>query len=374
MRAFLIDDEKLAIRQLQYMLENEFDNIEIIGTFYDPSEVIPKAIELKPDVVFLDIHMPEVNGLRLGEQLQEVLQDIEIVFVTGFDQYAVQAFELYALDYIMKPVQIGRLRQTVLRLNEKLSNQPTITAETDEHPIIHCFRSIRFQLPGQDPIAVKWRTSKVQELFAYLLHYRNQTIDRSTLIDLLWPDFDDTRAAQQLYTSIYHIRQTLKANGLGIITISSGEFGTGYRLMLGDVMIDTELWEQKLKKLGAVHSENIQEHRDVHYRFEGNYLEEYNYLWAEHERERLRNILLHHTKSLVHYYLEQRELNEVIQISLRIQQLMPDKEESYFTLMIAYNELKDQLKVEEQYWMLTSKIEQELDTKISIEIKQWYEQ
>ncbi|MGR6906763.1 LytR/AlgR family response regulator transcription factor [Lysinibacillus sp. BSL11] len=77
---------------------------------------------LQPNVVFLDIVMPDMDGLALGEKIQEKIPDVEIVFTTGFDQYAIDPFNLHAIDYLLKPLQISRLEKTLERL-EQINNK-----------------------------------------------------------------------------------------------------------------------------------------------------------------------------------------------------------------------------------------------------------
>ncbi len=120
MRVILVDDERLALQQLRKTLECDVGGIQVIGMFSDPVRVVEDIKKLQPDAVFLDIHMPEITGLKLGKQLQTLVPGIEIVFVTAYDRYAVQAFEMYALDYVMKPIQSNRLQKTVQRLREKI--------------------------------------------------------------------------------------------------------------------------------------------------------------------------------------------------------------------------------------------------------------
>lgn len=371
MRAILVDDERLALQHLRRMLETEVGDVDIVGEFTTPDQVVVRAKELSPDVVFLDIQLPAMNGLHLGEQVQAAVPDVEIVFVTGFDKYAVQAFDLYALDYIMKPVQRGRLRQTVQRLREKMQ----LKAERCHDPMeqqICCFNQIRFQLPGQEPQVPKWRTSKAQELFAYLLHHRDQVIDRGILIELLWPDFEISRAAQQLYTTIYHIRQTLKNNGMDTVSITPSEFGGGYRLDIGEANIDTESWENQVKELDLPSIHTIVHYEHVLNQYTGDYLGEYSYLWAEPERQRLSMVWLNLARKISAFYIEQDDIKAAIRVNQRIQHILPDAEESYFVLMKLYDALGEFGNVDEQYWLLTNKVERELASSVGEEIKSWY--
>ncbi|MFD0717663.1 response regulator [Paenibacillus sp. GCM10027626] len=374
MKALLVDDEPLALIGLQRSLESEVNGVEIVATYSDPKEVIAGVLEHRPDVVFLDIHMPEIDGLKLGRQIQAVVPDIEIIFVTSYDQYAVNAFELYALDYILKPMNAARLRQTVMRVIDKLNLKGSRKAPDRDVPVVCCFEQIRFQPSGMEAQTAKWRTSKVQELFAYLLHHRERAVSRSVLLELLWPDIPEDKAAQYLYTAIYHLRQTLKTCKMDLISIRINELEAGYQLDMGEARVDTEIWEYDLKQLGRLDAGTAGAYERVLRTYTGDFLGHYEYLWAEHERERLRMLWLYQTKKLSDYYEQQGLLDKSIQINLNVQRIYPDDEDCYFSLMKLYHAIDNQAGVEEQYLLLKTRMEREMELPISGNIGRWYEQ
>ena len=96
-KAVLVDDEEHCINTLQWQLEQYFSNeIEIIGKFSKPLDSMEKIFILKPDIVFTDIQMPEMNGLELAAQLEHIVK--HIIFTTAYDQFALKAIKLNALD------------------------------------------------------------------------------------------------------------------------------------------------------------------------------------------------------------------------------------------------------------------------------------
>ena len=117
-RTILVDDEKLAIQGLQLRLE-PFEDVEIIGTCANGREAIRKIKTEKPDLVFLDIQMPEMDGFGVLETLAPEELPV-VIFVTAFDQYAVQAFEVHALDYLLKPFDDDRFQEAVNRAKATL--------------------------------------------------------------------------------------------------------------------------------------------------------------------------------------------------------------------------------------------------------------
>jgi len=373
MRVILVDDERLALRLLKKMLESDIGGVEVIGMYTDPLQVIEHAIQLQPDVVFLDIHMPGISGLKLGELLQESVPSTKIVFVTGFDQYAIEAFTLNAMDYIMKPIQLERLKKTL----ERFGNHPEMKADNDcmtDRPFIRRFNQMQYQLHDEISQDLKWRTGKAQELFAYLLHHHDRVIDKETLIELLWSEYDTPRAIQYLYTTIYHIRQTLKSSGLDTLLITSRGLENAYKLTIGNARIDTEEWEAKILELLPLSLQTVDDYEQALEMYKGDYLGDYPYLWAEPERERLRWLWLRYAKLISAFYLEHNIPQHFIKLHIRVQQWFPYDEESYFSLMKLYSTMGDVLGIKEQYALLTSRLEQDLDVTVSDHIRTWYDQ
>lgn len=121
--AVIVDDEPLARKGLSLRLA-EFDNIDIVGECKNGIEAVTLIPQVRPDLVFLDIQMPGLNGFQVINKLQELKQPIPlIVFVTAFDSYAIKAFDIHALDYVLKPVDERRLKDAIdkvlLRLEQK---------------------------------------------------------------------------------------------------------------------------------------------------------------------------------------------------------------------------------------------------------------
>jgi two-component system LytT family response regulator len=113
MRALIIDDERLARQELKSLLQ-PYHEVEVVGECDNAESAMQKIAELQPDVIFLDIQMPGKNGFELLIDLPSVPQ---VVFVTAYDAYALKAFEVNALDYLLKPVQPNRLSETIRKIS-----------------------------------------------------------------------------------------------------------------------------------------------------------------------------------------------------------------------------------------------------------------
>ncbi len=118
MKTILIDDEPLAIGRLKRLL-GKFEDFEIIAEAKNGQEGLEKITQLKPDVIFLDIEMPEMTGFEMLAQLDFMPL---VVFATAYDQYAIRAFEENSIDYLLKPIETERLEKTVEKLRKLKSN------------------------------------------------------------------------------------------------------------------------------------------------------------------------------------------------------------------------------------------------------------
>ncbi|HCP14548.1 MAG TPA: hypothetical protein DIT32_01995, partial [Peptococcaceae bacterium] len=120
--AILVDDELPALEELAYFLREQGD-FNVIDVYTDPVKALSQIVLDEPDVVFLDINMPEMDGFTLAEQLLKLRRRPLIVFVTAYDQYAVQAFSLNAVDYVLKPILKERFEKTLDRLRSLISGR-----------------------------------------------------------------------------------------------------------------------------------------------------------------------------------------------------------------------------------------------------------
>lgn len=120
-KAVIVDDEPLARKGLAIRL-GAFDNVEVIGQCASGNIAVDEIPQLKPDLVFLDIQMPGLNGFQVINKLRDTGQPLPlIIFVTAFDSYAIKAFDIHALDYVLKPVDDKRLKEALQKVEETLS-------------------------------------------------------------------------------------------------------------------------------------------------------------------------------------------------------------------------------------------------------------
>ena len=119
MHILVVDDEPLALSRLQRLLA-EMQGCEVVGHASNGREALQKYALLKPDLLLLDIHMPEMDGLAVAAELKQLRPQPAIIFCTAFDEHALQAFEEQALDYLLKPVRRERLEAALVKARQYL--------------------------------------------------------------------------------------------------------------------------------------------------------------------------------------------------------------------------------------------------------------
>lgn len=130
-RTLIVDDEQLAREELAFLLSS-FPNIQVIGQARNGPEGVNLIARLKPDLVLLDIQMPGLDGFGVARQILAQSHAPHIVFVTAYDQYALQAFEVSALDYLLKPIDKGKLARAIQRAREHIEMQTSIVGRLEE--------------------------------------------------------------------------------------------------------------------------------------------------------------------------------------------------------------------------------------------------
>lgn len=200
MRFLAVDDEPFLLENLKDALEQLRPEAEVL-TFSRPREALSAIERQRADVAFLDIQMPGMNGLELAEQLKRLQPDVHIIFVTGYQEYAVQAFQLHATGYLLKPITPADLERELTFL---YGPQPS--------------RKIRVQTFGGfdifvDGTPVKFGRSKSKELLAYLIDRKGASINAAQACIIL---FEGDTASKRSYfrTIVKDLRSSLAAVGI----------------------------------------------------------------------------------------------------------------------------------------------------------------
>lgn len=274
LRVILVDDELVILEDLKMMIE-KYDFIEVVGIYTDPLEAIDALAAKKPDCVFLDIEMAGLNGIELAERISNESPASEVVFITAYNHYAAQAFEVNAIDYMLKPIRPERVERAVQKLVEKMKFKPQAK---DASCSIKCFGTFEV-IVGEH--AIKWSRSKSKEFLAYMLQHEGKWVTKYKLCDEQWMDYSPEQALAYLQTSVYRLRKSLKDVGCDQIKIEYAN--DRYILRLGEVDYDVREFEQNYQRFMDSGSELAAKKALATYR--GEYLEGEDWLWADIERE-----------------------------------------------------------------------------------------
>jgi two-component SAPR family response regulator len=372
MRVVLVDDEAMSLKVLEMTLQ-KIEGIEVVGKFTDPQEALNRIQNLETDVVFLDMEMGSINGLEIAEQMLLRKYDIGIVFVTAYSEYALEAFEVSAIDYLLKPVSVERLKKTIFNLKKRIithkNEEITIqNQKTEEQFYIYSFG--RFRLLDADKNDIKWRTKKVKELFAYLWHFRERPCPRMRIIEDLWPDIPLDKAVALLHTTIYSLRKTIKQMGRENPIILKNE---KYFLNIL-IKSDFEDFNIMLKSNLITHSYI----KEILKSYQGDYFEEENYEWLFYEQQKIKENLMVYLKKYVLTFINSNDIQKtstLLENCLEKMLQIDPYNEQYANLMIKYYiEINNKGKLIQFYKGFKNRIEKELGLRLSEETIKLYQQ
>lgn len=265
MRIAAVDDETHALERFERMVSNVTE-LSLCGLFETGEQLLAYLRENPLDAVFLDIEMPGINGLQLSEQIQNLNENIEIIFVTAFNQYAVDAFEVQAMDYIMKPLTEERLGKTIRRLLK--TNR---TATCPGKPFIQCFGEFEVLLNGE---VMTWKNSKAKEVLAFLVHKNGVPVSWEKIAAAVWPDYNSEKAQTNFHATTYLLRKRLAEAGLSQILES---VRGNYRIVTDKVDCDVYQLEEIIKKNQKKRKEDT---RLLEQPVQKGYMEGSGYDWA----------------------------------------------------------------------------------------------
>jgi len=264
-RIAAVDDEMHALERFERMVL-EVKEIELCGLFESGEELLSYLKEHQLDAVFLDIEMPGVNGLQLSEQILNINENINIIFVTAFNQYAMEAFELQAMDYILKPLTEERLNKTVKRLLKTKG----VVAEVVK-PFIQCIGCFEVFIKGK---AIHFKNSKAKEILAFLIHKEGVPVNWEKVADAVWPDYDSEKAQTNFHANTYLLRKRLAEAGISqILENSRGN----YRIITEEVSCDFYQLEELIKFNHIKRTEDCSLLEDLS---ERGYMEDNGYNWS----------------------------------------------------------------------------------------------
>src|SRR5699024_8558878 len=368
-KAIMVDDELLALELLEKQVE-KVNGIEVIGKYTHPGPSLEILKKEKVHVAFLDIQMPEINGLDLAEKMMEINPLLSIVFTTAYNEYAVDAFEIAAIDYLIKPIKAERLERTMERLHKEIKLTEAMEQDDGQKTLRIQMRDyLLFEVEENDFKPITWRTSKAQELFIYLLENEGRFVEKDLLAEMLWQNKDYNSGVSLLYTTVYNIRKALRPY---VEHFKIHNRTDGYLLELTNVDIDVITWLQSIKGKSCHDVTSTEECEALLFEYDGTYLTQHDYVWLEGKRQYIAKVWLDKANKVVAYYLAQDEKENAIRMLKRMIDILPIEEDIYLEIMKQYEKLGDIDAVESYYRKLIDVLHIELGVKPNVVISEWY--
>jgi len=328
-KVMIVDDEKPAIKKLAHQLEtlDDFD-IDICATYCSAVEAMQNLERSECNLVFLDIEMPGINGIETAESILEKKPEMDIVFVTAYEKYALEAFDVNAVDYLLKPVVKDRLLKTLTRVQRrrKVIGQKE-SKQTDY--LIKTFGGIDIMKNGVS-VNISWRSAKVRELFGYYIHHRNSKLHRNKILDDLWSDMEYERALSNFNTCNYQLRKQLAETGSGITVTFAGGC---YALDLCSSTCDIDLIERHLSKKQLLNQTEVDLMTNAMKLYRGLYCDHISGFWVNSRRYYYENLYVNAAVLVAKYYYEHRQYGECLEYAQKAVEANKLFEEGWIILL-----------------------------------------
>jgi two-component SAPR family response regulator len=355
MKVILVDDEKSMLLIMKKML-SKIPDIELAGSFQSPGEAYKYIKENSVDMAFVDINMPEENGLDFVRRVTNEINDIAIFFLTAYKEYALEAYGMYAFDYLVKPISQERLENSIRKAREKLIFlQPGRREPFIKKLIFNCLGNM--EVKSIEGRAVQFTSSKSSELMAYLVLHRGRLVSKWRIIEDVFTGMLPQNAETYLNTTIYKLRKALEPYGMKSVIISAEE---SYKIDLSEIYIDIIDIENRILKINTFNDSNQEEAIDIENLYQGEMFGEKDYSWSLPEKERITEIYFSFTKKLVKYLIESMQLTIALYITKKLINFNEIDEEINCLLMRIYSLQRNRALLERQFNRYTGILNREL--------------
>lgn len=352
----ILDNEIFALKMLVNLLEN-YEDIAIIGQFTEYSEMIDSVNFFKIDAVFIEVKVADEGGIDIARQIQRVNHHIDIVFVSDHQQYTLEAFEINAQDYLIKPVVKSRLDKTVERL---IYNKTYFLKKIVPKKInVNCFGE--FEVLDSNDIPIKWRTSKSKELAAFLLHKRGAFVSKEMIINKLWGK--KVGSDRILYTTIYYLRHAFKKLGLkdSVILCNSN-----YKISLDQINLDLNRFDE------LINESSISSLKNAIDLYKDDYLLLNNYSWSYEVKESYRLVFEMKILKICDNCIRENNIKEAVKYIKLSLTHNPFQVDLSIMLIKIYRQEKNIVPLKNYFESLEMLYEEKLGIKIPSEITDIY--
>lgn len=226
LKAIIVDDEQYAIKTLEWEIDRHCPDIEVIGRYHDPIQALEILQKTPPDILFLDIEMPRLNGFDLLNKILNI--SFDVIFVTAYDEYAVKAFRINAVDYLLKPVITADLTEAIKRV--QLKNQRSENTKKDKGLQIEKLKRSFKKIPlanvdGIDlvfPFQILYCKSDGSYTYVIMEHKKALITKSLRDFELLLVEHNFLRTHKSFLVNLDHIAKYVRMDG-GYLVMSNGD-------------------------------------------------------------------------------------------------------------------------------------------------------
>ncbi|NQX66683.1 response regulator [Paenibacillus alba] len=372
MKVILVDDELTMHLILRKMLL-KLPGIDVAGAFTDTKSAASFLSE-NADIglAFVDISMPGGSGMEFAAKMEALHSPVQIVFVTSHKEFALKAYELSVLDYLVKPVSQERLQRTVNRAlaNQRVKYTPSLPDTDSAGTGRIVLTMLGDVVVSNEAGRVKWISRKCAELFAYLLLYRGKRIPRSRLVTDIFGGMHQSNAESYLNTTVYQLRKSLEPLGMRDVVRSEND---GYALELKDPAIDFVEFEMQAEKLQPIEPGNVDTALQVERLYTGDLFGDKAYVWAIHETERYTELYASFVKRLAAVLISLSDTTAASKLLLKLNERNPLDESVIRYLMMIRELTGDKKGLTALYTDYVRLLSRELGIRPSEELIQLYD-
>ncbi len=355
MKVILVDDEKSMLLIMRKML-SRIQDIELAGSFQSPGEAYNYVKENKVDMAFVDINMPEENGLDFVRRVTAEINDIAIFFLTAHKEYALEAYGVYAFDYLVKPITKEKLENSIKKAKEKLIFlQPSDRCVNKSKLFFYCLGSL--DVKSANDRFVQFTSSKSSELMAYLIMHRGRLVSKWRIMEDVFVGMAPQNAETYLNTTVYKLRKALEPHGMKSIIISADE---SYKVDMKDIYVDMIDFENRILKINQLDGFNQEEAIHTENLYSGELFGEKDYSWSLPEKERITEVYFCFAKKLVKYLIDTMQLTVALHITKKLINFNELDEEANCLLMEIYSLQRNKNLLERQFNRYTNILHNEL--------------
>jgi len=326
-RVLLVDDEEEALNLMEILLKR-IGHVEVDGKFTNAIRALEALDTLAVDAIFLDNQMPGMTGMEAARRIRERLPRLPIVFTTAYAEYAVEAFEVHSTDYLLKPITIDRLRQSVERVREFAAASSTLSASSNlEKPLprfsIRCMGGFSIGLPQEGDHQLSWKINKEKEVCAFLIHHDGRPADTGLIVESIWPGHDVKKAKIYLYTCLSYLHKTLQEHGVPLVVEKDGH---GFAIRMNGTQSDAAVLERLLDEMLESDDPDKRLYDEATRLYRGEYMEGCDYPWAAARQESINAKYLRSLRAMHRHFLKRGDKELAADCLRRVLEIAPESE------------------------------------------------